>query len=109
MMFRGGLGLVVAVFIALLSLASGKPGWGKNGNGLTNKKPNGGKDIDDKVIDFETLSPKDCAAYLCVTSTTLAEDYIESGCPGQFATYEPESDMDMSAINLMESTASSAR
>lgn len=100
---------MVAVFVAFLSLASGKPAWGKNGNGLSSNKPNGRDNIVDGTIDFDSLSPKDCAAFLCVTSTTLAEDYIESGCPGQFANYEAGNDMDMAATNLMESTASSTR
>lgn len=107
MMLRRRLGVVVAVFVALLSLVSGKPAWGNNGNGLANKKPNGKKNIADGSIDFDSLSPKDCASFLCVTSSTLAEDYIESGCPGQFANYEAGNDMDMATTNLMESTASS--
>lgn len=106
-MLRGRVGVVAAVFVALLALASGKPAWGKNGKGLSNKKPGGDNTIAEGTIDFESLSPKDCAAYMCVTSTSLAEDYIESGCPGQFALYESEIEEGMDAVNLMESTASS--
>lgn len=86
------------LLLAGLALASGKPAWGPNGEGLKNIKSGGplGKpgngDLGGGVIDFDSVSPRDCADYLCVSSPDKATYYIEDGCPGQFAMYEPHRD-----------------
>lgn len=97
---RSRVTVVAALVVAGLALVSGKPAWGKNGKGLGNMKPgkhhgtgvgnpSGKSDLVDGDIDYDALTPKDCADYLCVSSSGLATEYIESGCPGQLATYEP--------------------
>lgn len=99
---------VVALLLAGLAMASGTPAWGKHGKGLTNQKsgantganPSGHKDIAHGDIDFDSLSPRDCANYLCVSNGDLASEYIESGCPGQFSRYESDTEFE-----LMESTS----
>lgn len=95
--------VVAGLLMAGLALASGTPAWGPNGNGLKNAKSGrkgnkgapGHEDLgSDDLIDFDAVSPKDCADFLCVTSSEKATDYIEAGCPGQFATFNPENDYD---------------
>lgn len=79
-----------------LAMAAGKPAWGGDMSGLHNvksgdhMKPSGQNDIADQNIDFDNLSPRDCANYLCVSSADLASEYMESGCPGQFAKFESD-------------------
>ncbi len=92
--------VIAAMLLAGLAVASGKPAWGKNGEGLKNVKSGGGGGgkgavpgedaLGGDLIDFDSVSPRDCADYLCVSSPDKATYYIEDGCPGQFATYEPE-------------------
>lgn len=92
--------VIVGLLLAGLAVACGKPAWGKNGEGLKNVKSGGrggtkstqpGQDgLAGDLMDFDSVSPRDCADYLCVSSTDKATYYIEDGCPGQFATYEPE-------------------
>lgn len=99
-MLPGKRRVIVGLLLAGLAVASGKPAWGKNGEGLKNAKSGGGgraksavpgkDDLDGDLIDFDSVSPRDCADYLCVSSPDKAAYYIEDGCPGQFATYEPE-------------------
>lgn len=100
---RGVLGLLLAG----LALASGKPAWGPNGEGLKNVKSGGplGRpgdgDLGGDVIDFDSVSPRDCADYLCVSSPDKATYYIEDGCPGQFALYEPSRDYDPATMESL--------
>lgn len=93
-------GLVAGLLVAGLALASGTPAWGSNGNGLKNTKAGhkGGKGApghedlgSEDLIDFDSVSPRDCADFLCVSSSDKATAYIEDGCPGQFVTYDAQS------------------
>lgn len=100
-MFASRRRAVVAMLLAGLALASGKPSWGHNADSLHNhkqkismKKP-GSNDFADGDFNFNAVSPKDCANYLCVSSASLASEYIESGCPGQFVMYEGETEPDL--------------
>lgn len=95
--------VVAGLLITGLAVASGTPAWGANGNGLKNAKAGrkgnrgapGHEDLGgDDLIDFDKVSPKDCANFLCVTSSDKATEYIEAGCPGQFAMFQPEKDYD---------------
>eukprot|EP00903_Cladosiphon_okamuranus_P008676 g8315.t1 len=98
---------VLGVLLATLALASGKPSWGPNGEGLKNHQSGGGRgkpgggDLRGDLIDFDSVSPKDCADYLCVSSPDKATLYIEDGCPGQFAMYEPYRDYDPAMESLI--------
>ncbi|CAM9362822.1 unnamed protein product [Scytosiphon promiscuus] len=91
-------GALVGLLIAGLALASGKPAWGTNGEGLKNVKSGGqstkpgNEDLGGDLLDFSSVSPRDCADYLCVSSPDKATCYIEAGCPGQFALYDPQQD-----------------
>ncbi|CAM9235960.1 unnamed protein product [Ectocarpus sp. 12 AP-2014] len=91
----------MGLLVAGLAFASGKPAWGTDGEGLKNVKSGGHhkgapghKGLDGDLLDFDSVSPKDCANYLCVSSADKATYYIEAGCPGQFADYEPDRDSD---------------
>lgn len=72
-------------------------------------KPTGNHDLIDGDIDFDDLSPKDCATYMCVSQVATATEYIEAGCPGPYSHFETgsnkqtEGEMDMGEI-LMESS-----
>lgn len=110
MLFASRRKAVVAVLLAGLALASGKPSWGSNAEALTNhkhkssmKKP-GGNDFADGDFNFNDVSPKDCANYLCVSSASLASEYIESGCPGQFVMYEGEAEPELMMGSFMGMT-----
>lgn len=103
---------VAGLLIAGLAFASGTPSWGSNGKGLSNAKGGrrrgkgkGGPGHEDlggqDLLDFDSISPKDCAEFLCVASADRATEYIEAGCPGQFATYEPEQDHDQDMESLV--------
>ncbi|CAM9794748.1 unnamed protein product [Hapterophycus canaliculatus] len=100
-------GALVGLLIAGLAFASGKPAWGSTGEGLKNAKSGGqgtrpgNEDLGGDILDFSSVSPKDCANYLCVSSSEKATNYIESGCPGQFALYEPDSDYEQPMQSLM--------
>lgn len=88
------------MLLAGLAVVSGKPSWGEadalhnHKHKSTMTKP-GGNDFADGDFNFNSVSPKDCANYLCVSSATLASEYIESGCPGQFVMYEGEAEPDL--------------
>lgn len=105
-------GALVGLLLAGLALASGKPAWGSNGEGLKNVKgagqatKPGNEDLGGDIVDFSSVSPKDCANYLCVSSSDKATEYIEAGCPGQFALYEPEKDYEQPMQSLMGISAS---
>eukprot|EP00752_Nemacystus_decipiens_P006710 g6033.t1 len=99
---------VVGLLLAGLALASGKPAWGPNGEGLKNvksggplSKPGGGDLEGGDELDFDSVSPRDCADYLCVSLPDKATYYIEDGCPGQFAMYEPHKDHDSAMESLI--------
>lgn len=51
-------------------------------------------------IDFDSLSPKDCASYLCVSKMELATEYIEAGCPGPFSEFQLLGDEDLSTLAI---------
>lgn len=103
MLFASRRRAVVAMLVASIAIASGAPSWGSNTESLHNHKHSkssirrpGGNDFADGEFNFNSVSPKDCANYLCVSSASLASDYIESGCPGQFVMYESaESEADL--------------
>ena len=104
---------VVTFLVVGLSLALGKPAWGKGAivDGLHNHKtgsgnPSGNNDIANMNIDFDNLSPMECASYLCVSDAPLASEYIESGCPGQFARFEHDPDLELegTSFNAITST-----
>lgn len=104
---RGVLALPL-LFAGLLAIASGKPAWGPNGEGLKNVRSGGalGKPGDGDLeggdaIDFDSVSPRDCANYLCVSLPDKATYYIEDGCPGQFALYEPTKNAEPTMESLM--------
>lgn len=83
--------LVGAVVCGSLAMVGGKPAWGPHDKRpVAAKLPAGHNNLLTGDIDFEALSPKDCASYLCVPNIDLATDYIEKGCPGPFSLFSTE-------------------
>lgn len=108
--------VMVLAFCAMATLSAAKPAWGPhNGPGskkkpLTNK-PSGHNDLVDGDIDFDALSPKDCATYMCVSQADLATKYIESGCPGPFTMWKRGAEVEEMQVHemLAEETADYGR
>lgn len=102
---------IVTLLVAGLSLAVGKPSWGNGAESLHNHKsggnsPSGNNDIANMNIDFDNLSPMDCASYLCVSDAPLASEYIEAGCPGQFARFEHDPELELQTETSFSSMTS---
>lgn len=90
---------LVALLVSCLAMVSGKPAWGSHDQkAIKTKKPSGHNDLMNGDIDFDSLSPKDCASYLCANNLDLATQYIESGCPGPLANFEVTGSSDMQEL-----------
>lgn len=101
---------IVVLIVALCGVATlgvAKPSKATNKalakNHKHKNKPTGNHDLIDGDIDFDDLSPKDCATYMCVSQVASATEYMEAGCPGPFSRFEPETREDFAAeMNMGE-------
>lgn len=98
---------MVAAFLCCLALVSGKHAKRSHEKKQhENRKPVGKDDLIDGDIDYDHVSPKDCASYLCASDVDLATEYIEEGCPGPFSRYGIEDEGDVMPQDMQEFTAS---
>lgn len=113
---RRQVAMLVVLLLAFLAVASGKRSLGKGPKRMhssnsrsrshtgVDAKPSGNNDFVNGTIDFDALSPMDCASYLCVSSPSLASEYIESGCPGQFAMFDAKGSHELADTSFVAIT-----